>query len=186
MNLDTSDNGLISRFGRLRGSAAAAFRPFRPVWRSGLFDWGRFRPVRSVGERDPGRFRPWRAAGFGRAFWKLLAAETPLTIAAMSGQGAIETAYSGRYLCTPLALRLLYEVVRHLPGGNSSGHFGFRALALPIASNEDSKSTAISMTMPTGAACFNRCFPKPRSTCAPAVSFPMPGVTRLRSATAGK
>ena len=44
--MDTSDNGLISRFGRLRGSAAAAFRPFRLIWRSELPDWGRFRPRR--------------------------------------------------------------------------------------------------------------------------------------------
>ncbi len=67
-----------------------------------------------VGNRLDGR-----AAGFGRAFWKLQSAEAPLTIAAMSGRGVTEAAYSDRYLYTPLALRLLYEVVRHLPGGNS-------------------------------------------------------------------
>ena len=66
-NMDTSDNGLISCFGRLRGSAAAACRPFRPIGRSGLLDWGRCRPVRSVGRAG---FGPVPApAGSGRRVW---------------------------------------------------------------------------------------------------------------------
>ena len=52
--ISVSDNGLISRFGRLRGSAAIAFRPFRPIWKPGLPGSGLFRPVRGV-----------RRAGFG-------------------------------------------------------------------------------------------------------------------------
>ena len=58
--MDTSDNGLISRFGRPCGSAAAAFRPFRPIWRSGSLDLAVSGRFGVPGERDSGRFRPLR------------------------------------------------------------------------------------------------------------------------------
>lgn len=54
--------------------------------------------------------------GFGRAFWKLLASEVPLTIAALRQHGVAQVTYVDRYLTTPLTLRLLSEVLRTMPG----------------------------------------------------------------------
>ena len=57
-----------------------------------------------------------RVADFGRAFWKLLETEAPLTVAALHEHGVHEVTYIDRYLLTPLALRLLGEVTRRIPG----------------------------------------------------------------------
>ena len=53
---------------------------------------------------------------FGRAFWNLLGAQDPLTIASIKAHGVREACYTDRYLLTPLALRLLYEVLTRIPG----------------------------------------------------------------------
>jgi len=57
-----------------------------------------------------------RAVDFGRAFWKILAAEAPLEIASIQNNGIRNAIYTNRYLLTPLTLRLLFEVVRAIPG----------------------------------------------------------------------
>ncbi len=61
-----------------------------------------------------------QAAAFGLAFWKLLATEAPLTIAAIKTHKIRTATYTDRYLLTPLALRLLVEVIRALPGAKSA------------------------------------------------------------------
>lgn len=55
-------------------------------------------------------------ADFGDAFWTLLETEAPLAIAALWDHGVREATYVDRYLLTPLALRLLVEVVSKVPG----------------------------------------------------------------------
>ncbi len=75
---------------------------------------GNARIVR-VGARLDGR-----AASFGRAFWKLLGDEAPSTIAALRKHGVREATYVDRYLLTPLALRLLFEVIRKMPGSEEA------------------------------------------------------------------
>ncbi len=57
-----------------------------------------------------------RAKEFGRAFWKLLEAESPLTVASIRTHGVRDAIYTDRYLLTPLTLRLLWEVIRRMPG----------------------------------------------------------------------
>ena len=57
---------------------------------------------------------------FGRAFWKLLATEVPVTVTALKKHGVAEVTYVDRYLMTPLALRLLSEVLRSMPGNRSA------------------------------------------------------------------
>ena len=57
-----------------------------------------------------------RVASFGDAFWKLLTEEAPLTVAAIGTHKVHSVVYTDRYLLTPLALRLLFEVVRKMPG----------------------------------------------------------------------
>ena len=57
------------------------------------------------------------AREFGRAFWNLLGAQDPLTIAAMRTHGVSKVNYTDRYLLTPIALRLLVEVLARIPGG---------------------------------------------------------------------
>ena len=57
---------------------------------------------------------------FGRAFWKLLANEAPLAVAALRQHGVAEATYVDRYLVTPLTLRLLSEVLRMMPGTRST------------------------------------------------------------------
>ena len=57
-----------------------------------------------------------RVGKFGRAFWKLLEENAPLTIAALRKHGVREAVYVDRYLLTPLTLRLLADVVRKMPG----------------------------------------------------------------------
>ena len=59
-----------------------------------------------------------RATGFGRAFWKLIESEAPLAIRALRTLGVRETAYVDRYLRSPLAVRLLLEVLRSMPGAS--------------------------------------------------------------------
>ncbi len=75
---------------------------------------GNARIVR-VGARLDGR-----AASFGRAFWKLLGDEAPSAIAALRKHGVREATYVDRYLLTPLALRLLFEVIRKMPGSEEA------------------------------------------------------------------
>ena len=58
--------------------------------------------------------------GFGRAFWKLLDTEAPLTVATLKQHGVAEATYVDRYLMTPLTLRLLSEVLRTMPGARSA------------------------------------------------------------------
>jgi len=55
-------------------------------------------------------------ATFGRAFWKAIAAEAPLTIAALQAHGVQHVEYTDRYLLNPLSLRLLVEVMVAMPG----------------------------------------------------------------------
>jgi len=55
-------------------------------------------------------------ASFGRAFWNLLAGESPLMAAAMKTLGVRLAHYTDRYLITPLNLRLLFEVLNEMPG----------------------------------------------------------------------
>ena len=56
-----------------------------------------------------------RVASFGNAFWKLLTEEAPLTVAAIRTHKVHSVTYTDRYLLTPLALRLLFEVIRKMP-----------------------------------------------------------------------
>ena len=60
-----------------------------------------------------------RAARFGRAFWNLLESEAPLAVSALRTHGVREVTYVDRYLRSPLAVRLLVEVIRHRPGASS-------------------------------------------------------------------
>ena len=57
-----------------------------------------------------------RVSAFGKTFWKILAEEIPLTVAAMQRHKVTSLTYTDRYLLTPLALRLLVEVVEKSPG----------------------------------------------------------------------
>ena len=50
-------------------------------------------------------------ATFGRVFWKAIAAEAPLTIAALPAHGVQQVEYTDHYLLNPLSLRLLAEVM---------------------------------------------------------------------------
>ncbi|MDE0305581.1 MAG: DEAD/DEAH box helicase [Albidovulum sp.] len=54
---------------------------------------------------------------FGRTFWNLLDAQDPLAIATIRTHGVSELSYTDRYLLTPLALRLLVDVLARVPGG---------------------------------------------------------------------
>ena len=56
-----------------------------------------------------------RVASFGCTFWKLLAEEAPLMVAAIRTHKIQTVTYTDRYLLTPLALRLMFEVVRRMP-----------------------------------------------------------------------
>jgi DEAD/DEAH box helicase domain-containing protein len=53
---------------------------------------------------------------FGRFFWNILAAESPLTAAAIKAHGVLSTHYTDRYLISPLSIRLLFEVLSTMPG----------------------------------------------------------------------
>jgi DEAD/DEAH box helicase domain-containing protein len=59
-------------------------------------------------------------AGFGRRFWRRLADQAPLEIAAMQKQGVARLHYSDRYLLTPLNLALLAEVILEAPGASAA------------------------------------------------------------------
>ena len=61
-----------------------------------------------------------RAADFGQAFWKLLAAEAPSSVAALRAHKVRSATYTDRYLLTPLALRLFVEVIRKMPGAKAA------------------------------------------------------------------
>ena len=54
---------------------------------------------------------------FGRAFWNLLSAQDPLTIASIKTHDVSEVSYTDRYLLTPITLRLLVEILARVPGG---------------------------------------------------------------------
>ncbi len=58
-------------------------------------------------------------SSFGKRFWKVLAEEAPLTIAAMKQHRATGVTYTDRYLLTPLAIRLLLEVINNTPGAQN-------------------------------------------------------------------
>jgi hypothetical protein len=60
------------------------------------------------------------AAKFGRAFWGVVASESPFLLAAMKTHGVSSVDYVDRYLVTPLNLRLLFEVLSVLPGKESA------------------------------------------------------------------
>lgn len=66
------------------------------------------------------------AADFGRAFWKLIAKESPLTVAAMTTHGVRSAEYIDRYLVTPLNVRLLCEVLTTMPRGKGLVQMGIR------------------------------------------------------------
>lgn len=53
---------------------------------------------------------------FGRAFWELLEAEARTMIAALQTHKVLTVTYTDRYLLTPLNFRLLFEVIRMMPG----------------------------------------------------------------------
>ena len=57
-----------------------------------------------------------RVGTFGRAFWQLVTTEAPMALATIKEIGCTHVDYSDRYLRSPLSLRLLYEVIRHMPG----------------------------------------------------------------------
>ena len=61
-----------------------------------------------------------RVASFGSTFWRVLAEEAPLTVAAIRAHKVHAVTYTDRYLLTPLALRLLVEVVRKMPGAGAT------------------------------------------------------------------
>ena len=64
-----------------------------------------------------------RVTSFGRTFWKLLTEEVPLTVAAIRTHKIQAVTYTDRYLLTPLALRLMFEVVRKMPGSEETNLF---------------------------------------------------------------
>ena len=57
-----------------------------------------------------------RVSAFGKTFWKVLSKEVPLTVAAMQKHNVTAATYTDRYLLTPLAIRLLIEVLKRTPG----------------------------------------------------------------------
>ena len=59
-----------------------------------------------------------RPARFGTTFWKVLASEAPLAVGALRTYGVREVTYVDRYLRSPLAFRLLVEVIRCTPGAS--------------------------------------------------------------------
>lgn len=59
---------------------------------------------------------------FGRAFWRVVAGESPLLAAMIKNHGVRAVHYADRYLLTPLNLRLLFEVLRTIPG-KAQGQF---------------------------------------------------------------
>ena len=61
-----------------------------------------------------------RVASFGNTFWRVLAEEAPLTVAAIRAHKVHAVTYTDRYLLTPLTLRLLVEVVRKMPGAGAT------------------------------------------------------------------
>lgn len=69
-------------------------------------------------------------ADFGRAFWRLIAKESPLTVAAMTTHGVKLALYTDRYLMTPLNLRLLFEVLTTMPRGKGSVQLSVRTARL--------------------------------------------------------
>lgn len=56
------------------------------------------------------------ASAFGRAFWKALASDAPLIMAAIKQHGVTSAHYTDRYLLTPLNMTLLAQVLATAPG----------------------------------------------------------------------
>jgi DEAD/DEAH box helicase domain-containing protein len=56
------------------------------------------------------------ASAFGRAFWKALASDAPLTWAAIKQHGVASAHYTDRYFLTPLNMTLLAQVLAAAPG----------------------------------------------------------------------
>jgi hypothetical protein len=54
--------------------------------------------------------------GFGKRFWKLVAANAPLEVNALREVGLKSLTYSDRYLMTPMAISMLSSVLRATPG----------------------------------------------------------------------
>ena len=54
--------------------------------------------------------------GFGKRFWKFVAANAPLEVNALKEVGLKSLTYSDRYLMTPLAVSMLSSVLRATPG----------------------------------------------------------------------
>ncbi len=77
-----------------------------------------------------------RAARFGRAFWNLLESEAPLAVSALRTHGVREVTYVDRYLRSPLASRLLVEVIRHMPGASSGNAARLRVSTARRTRNE--------------------------------------------------
>lgn len=59
-------------------------------------------------------------SAFGRAFWKTLTADAPLSMAAIRAHGVVSAHYTDRYLLTPLNMRLLAQVLAAAPGALQS------------------------------------------------------------------
>ncbi|WP_431299190.1 DEAD/DEAH box helicase [Tabrizicola sp. BL-A-41-H6] len=57
-------------------------------------------------------------AGFGQRFWKLIRSRRPQSF--VSGGQLVSATYTDRYLRSPLTLRLLAELLKHLPGRTES------------------------------------------------------------------
>lgn len=57
---------------------------------------------------------------FGRSFWKALATDAPLIVAAISAQGIESAHYADRYFLTPLNMRLLAQVLAAAPAAPKS------------------------------------------------------------------
>ena len=61
-----------------------------------------------------------RISDFGGSFWKLLESNMPLAVSMLREHGVGTATYSDRYLLSPLALRLLFQVFRRMPGRNGT------------------------------------------------------------------
>jgi ATP-dependent helicase YprA (DUF1998 family) len=60
------------------------------------------------------------AKAFGRRFWSYLARQAPLEVEAIRQSGVAQLHYTDRYLLTPLALRLLVEVINAAPEASNA------------------------------------------------------------------
>lgn len=92
-----------------------------------------------LGSGNTKLFWPKRAldgaiSGFGKRFWKFVAANAPLEVNALREVGLKSLTYSDRYLMTPMAISMLSSVLRATPGvkdAEVSAHMG-KAEHLPF------------------------------------------------------